>query len=158
MGVFTNRTHTKRSVEAGVVHHGRWASSPIARTDRVPLKPASFTTEGGRLHQSSSTCYGRLHQFVVHMLWASSPVRRPHAMGVFTSSSSTCYGRRHQFVVHMLWASSPVRQHLSDARTRAVRILSTVRAHPTLRLQVRLTHQSVSSPHTTCGPSLSSIR
>ena len=63
---FTNRTHTKRSVKAGVVHHRRWASSPIARTDRVPLKPASFTTEGGRLHYPSSTCYGRLHQSHAH--------------------------------------------------------------------------------------------
>mgnify|MGYP007078184610 CR=1 FL=1 len=100
-----------------------WASSQVRRlyaigvaiSCRSPQKVSvftslSFTTEGERLHQSSSTCYGRLHQFVVHMLWASSPVRRPHAMGVFTSSSSTCYGRRHQFVVHMLWASSPVRR------------------------------------------------
>ena len=107
VGVFTNRRHMLwasspvRRPHAGrpftsVVHHRRWASSPIARTDRVPLKPASFTTEGGRLHQSSSHA------------WASSPVvvtcrasftsRRPHAMGVFTSSSSTCYGRRHQFI------------------------------------------------------------
>ena len=50
MGVFTNRTHRSRCVKAGVVHHRRWASSLTARTDRVPLKPASFTTEGGRLH------------------------------------------------------------------------------------------------------------
>jgi hypothetical protein len=149
-----------------------WASSQVRRlyaigvaiTCRSPQKVSVFTSRRSPQKVSvftslSFTTEGeRLHQFVVHMLWASSPVRRPHAMGVFTSSSSTCYGRRHQFVVHMLWASSPVRQHLSDARTRAVRILSTVRAHPTLRLQVRLTHQSVSSPHTTCGPSLSSIR
>ena len=83
VGVFTNR---RSSHKGGRLHQS-------VRAERVPLKPASFTTEGGRLHQSSSTCYGRLHKFVVHMLWASSPVH----------------------------------QHLSDARTRAVRILSTLR-------------------------------
>ena len=33
-----------------------------ARIQSVPLKPASFTTEGERLHKLSFTCYERLHQ------------------------------------------------------------------------------------------------
>ena len=61
-------------------HNSSQARTQATRTSRSPkahialwircsrISSPSFTTEGERLHQSSFTCYGRLHKFVAYML------------------------------------------------------------------------------------------
>ena len=105
-------TRRARPVSPPSLTTQRWAPSPIARTDRGPFKPASFTTQRWtsspvptrrarpgsppsfttQRWTSSPTRTRRVRPvslLVVHMLWASSPVRRLHAMGVVTSSSTS---------------------------------------------------------------------
>ena len=87
--VFTSPYAQSASRFTTVVHRRRWASSPIARTDRVPFKPASFTTQRWTSSPTRTRRARPVSLLVVHMLWASSPVRRLHAMGVVTSSSTS---------------------------------------------------------------------
>ena len=67
----------------------RWTSSPVPTRRARPGSPPSFTTQRWTSSPTRTRRARPVSLLVVHMLWASSPVRRLHAMGVVTSSSTS---------------------------------------------------------------------
>ena len=67
----------------------RWTSSPVPTRRARPGSPPSFTTQRWTSSPTRTRRARPVSLLVVHMLWASSPARRLHAMGVVTSSSTS---------------------------------------------------------------------